>query len=113
MLQRSKGKMGATLGKTTGWIHRVSLRKAGVEMLTGIEYQCIDDVGLHIIKDGKARILDVDNVVICAGQLSENSLVKELISSNKQVHVIGGAYRAQELDAEFAIRQGAELAATL
>lgn len=112
MLQRSKAKMGAMLGKTTGWVHRLSLRKAGVEMLSGVEYQHIDDAGLHIIKDRQLRTIDVDNIVICAGQLSENSLVKAL-GSGKSVHVIGGAYQAKELDAESAIRQGAELAATL
>lgn len=113
MLQRKKGKMGKSLGKTTGWIHRLSLRKAGVEMMTGVDYRRIDDAGLHIVKDGKESVLDVDTVVICAGQLPENSLQQAMRDSNKQVHVIGGAYEVGELDAESAIRQGAELAAKL
>jgi 2,4-dienoyl-CoA reductase (NADPH2) len=113
MLQRKQGKMGESLGKTTGWIHRLSLRKAGVEMITGVEYQCIDDAGLHILKDGRESVLDVDTVVICAGQLPENSLEQAARDNGRSVHVIGGADEARELDAERAIRQGAELAARL
>ena len=113
MLQRSKGKMGASLGKTTGWIHRLSLRNAGVEMLSGVAYRHIDDEGLHIIQHGKNRILDVDSVVICAGQQSDHALAKALRSNNKQVHMIGGALSAGDIDAVSAIRQGAELAAKL
>lgn len=113
MLQRKKGKMGKSLGKTTGWIHRLSLRKAGVEMMTGVDYRRIDDAGLHIVKQGKESVLDVDTVVICAGQLPENSLERGMRDSDKQVYVIGGADEARELDAERAIRQGVELAARL
>jgi len=113
LLQRKQGKMGKSLGKTTGWIHRVSLRKAGVEMLTGVDYKRIDDAGLHIIKEGKESVLDVDTVVICAGQLPENSLQQAMQDSDKQVYVIGGADEARELDAERAIRQGVELAAKI
>jgi 2,4-dienoyl-CoA reductase (NADPH2) len=113
MLQRKQGKMGKSLGKTTGWIHRVSLRKAGVEMISGVDYQRIDDKGLHYLKDGKECVLDVDTVVICAGQLSERSLEDDLQGYGKQVYVIGGANEAAELDAERAIRQGVELAVRL
>jgi len=113
LLQRKQGKMGKSLGKTTGWIHRLSLRKAGVEMLTGVDYRRIDDAGLHIVKDGEESVLDVDTVVICAGQLPENSLQQAMLDSDKQVYVIGGADEARELDAERAIRQGVELAAKI
>jgi 2,4-dienoyl-CoA reductase (NADPH2) len=82
-------------------------------MLTGITFQSIDDSGLHITSDGKTKTLDVDNVVVCSGQLSENKLAEELRSINKHVHVIGGACQTKGLDAEAAIRQGAELAVTL
>ena len=82
-------------------------------MMTGVTYRYIDDKGLHIVHDGEQKVLDVDSIVVCAGQLSEAGLAGAVHNSNKQVHVIGGAYEARELDAESAIRQGAELAATL
>jgi 2,4-dienoyl-CoA reductase (NADPH2) len=110
LLQRKQSKMGATLGKTTGWIHRTSLKNAGVEMLNGVKYQGIDDQGLHISCNGNVRVLDVDHIILCAGQKPNRTLADELASSGMLVHVIGGADKAVELDAERAIRQGMELA---
>ncbi len=113
LLQRKQSKPGATLGKTTGWIHRTALKKAGVEMLNGVRYQRIDDHGLHIMIDGESRVLNVDHVVLCSGQNPNRRLADELASSGMLVHVIGGADKAVELDAERAIRQGVELAAQI
>lgn len=110
LLQRKETKPGKDLGKTTGWIHRKSLRKGGVEMITGVSYHKIDDRGLHIERDGEQQCIEVDQVVICAGQLSENKLIGELRSDGINAHVIGGAEEARELDAQRAIRQGFELA---
>lgn len=109
LLQRKSTKMGLTLGKTTGWIHRLHLKKAGVHTLNGVEYKKIDDEGLHIIHKGKAAVLAVDSIVVCAGQISEQSLFQLLKAENASVHIIGGALLAGELDAERAIREGAEL----
>jgi len=113
LLQRKSSKPGKTLGKTTGWVHRLSLRKRGVSMLAGVEYQRIDDRGLHIRHDGEDRVLAVDNVVVCAGQLPRRELAEPLQAAGVSVHLIGGADVAAELDAKRAIRQGCELAATL
>jgi len=116
LLQRSKGPQGRRLGKTTGWVHRASLRAKGVEQLSGVNYERIDDDGLHITFGPKrtgARVLPVDNVVICAGQESVRGLETVLRDKGIAVHVIGGAARAAELDAKRAIREGTELAATL
>lgn len=117
LLQRSAGKrMGQGPGKTTGWVHRLSLQHHQVKMLGGVEYLKIDDVGLHIRVDGEEQVLDVDNIIVCAGQES----VRELLPvdaagkvSDPHFHVIGGAKLAGELDALRAIREGAELAASL
>ncbi|MCL2658623.1 MAG: NADPH-dependent 2,4-dienoyl-CoA reductase [Betaproteobacteria bacterium] len=113
MLQRKPEKMGMRLGKTTGWIHRAALKAKQVEMFSGVEYLKIDDAGLHIRVDGEERLLAVDNIVICAGQESLRNLADELAALGKTAHVIGGADVAAELDAKRAIKQGAELAATL
>lgn len=110
LLQRKPGKLGATLGKTTGWIHRNSLLDAGVEMLNAVEYLKVDARGLHIRYRGEIKLLKVDNVVICAGQTSENRLADELKSKNKKFHLIGGAFLAAELDAKRAILDGATVA---
>ena len=109
LLQRSAGKMGERLGKTTGWIHRTALKKKNVQMMSGITYQKIDDAGLHILINGKAQILDVDNIVICAGQVSNNQLFTTLKEKNIKVHLIGGAFEAGEVDAKRAIEQGVKL----
>ena len=113
LLQRKSSKPGKGLGKTTGWIHRLSLRKRGVKMLGGVQYKRIDEFGLHIEHDGKDKLLEVDNVIICAGQLPRRDLQESLQASGVKVHLIGGADVAAELDAKRAIRQGTELAAVL
>ena len=104
LLQRKAGKAGAGLGKTTGWIHRTNLLKRGVKMISSCAYEGIDDSGLKLLIEGQPRLLEVDNVVICAGQLPDRKLADELGDSN--VHVIGGADIAAELDARRAIKQG-------
>ncbi len=113
LLQRKQEKMGKNLGKTTGWIHRTELKRKKIKMMEGVSYQKIDDAGLHIAKDGKTEVLDVDNVVICAGQLPLKELMQPLMDANIKVSLIGGADVAVELDATRAIRQGAELAASI
>jgi len=113
LMQRKTSKVGAGLGKTTGWIHRTALKNKAVEMLSGVEYLRVDDEGLWINLDGQQRCLAVDNVVICAGQESERSLYDQLQSRGVSCHLIGGASVAAELDAKRAIRQGAELAAVI
>jgi len=110
LLQRKDEKPGKKLARTTGWIRRLTLRKAGVKMLSDLSYEKIDDFGLHIIHKGKKEILAVDHVVICAGQTSENALHQQLSEIGQSVHIIGGAKKAAELDAETAIREGMELA---
>lgn len=113
LLQRKASKVGAGLGKTSGWAHRASLQKKGVEMLSGVSYLKVDDDGLWIAVDGQERCLAVDNVVICAGQTPQRELQQQLLDKGQTVHLIGGADVAAELDAKRAIRQGAELAAIL
>ncbi len=119
MLQRKPGqkKMGAGPGKTTGWAHKILLNQFGVKMLAECEYLKVDDLGLHIrVGDNETRILDVDHVILCAGQESVTDLIprdKEGKITDKRYHVIGGAKLAGELDARRAIREGAELAARL
>lgn len=113
LLQRKASRIGKNLGKTTGWIHRTTLKNKQVEMISGAEYEQIDDDGLHIRVGGEKRILDVDSVVICAGQISLRELKAPLESQGKVVHLIGGANEAGELDAKRAIRQGSELASRI
>jgi 2,4-dienoyl-CoA reductase (NADPH2) len=113
MCQRSEGKLGAKLGKTTGWIHRASMKKLDVEQLAEVQYDRIDDAGLHIKVAGKPRVLDVDHVIVCAGQVPKRDLAHALEGSGAEVHLIGGADVAAELDAKRAIDQGARLAARL
>ena len=111
LLQRKPGKPGKTLGKTTGWIHRLSLRHRGVHMLGGVNYERIDDSGLHITVNGEEQLLEVDHIVVCAGQVSNRDLANALEANGQPCHVIGGAEKAAELDAKYAIREGSELAA--
>jgi len=111
LCQRKAGKLGAGLGKTTGWIHRSALKKRNVNMLARCQYERIDDEGLHISIDGKPRLLEVDNVVICAGQVSQRGLEQPLLDLGVPVHIIGGAKQAGELDARRAFDQGTRLAA--
>ncbi|WP_415950594.1 FAD-dependent oxidoreductase [Streptomyces sp. KLOTTS4A1] len=113
LLQRKASKVGAGLGKTTGWIHRTELRHRGVQMLAGVTYDRIDDAGLHITVDGESSVLDVDTVVLCAGQEPRRALYDQLLAAGAHVHVIGGADVAAELDAKRAVKQGTELAAAL
>ena len=113
LLQRSEGRPGARLNKTTGWVHRATLKNKKVTMVGGVAYDRFDDEGLHITIDGKPQVLPVDNVVICAGQEPNRSLADALTSHGQRVHVIGGADVAAELDAKRAIAQGTRLAAEL
>ena len=111
MFQRSKGKMGAKLGKTTGWIHRTTLKKKNVHMITGVQYTKIDEHGLHYTIDEKQHVFAADTIVICAGQEPLRDLESQLTGCT--VHRIGGADVAAELDAKRAIDQGTRLAAQL
>lgn len=113
LLQRKPGSLGKTLGPTTGWTHKLSLKRRGVHMLSGVNYEKIDDQGLHVSVDGEAQLLNVDAIVICAGQESERGLFNQINSNGKSVHLIGGAELAAEIDAKRAIDQGCRLAATL
>ena len=113
LLQRKSSKVGAGLGKTTGWIHRTGLKNRGVQMLAGVTYRKIDDAGLHITVEGQDRLLAVDNVIVCAGQDPNRELQAALQAQGVTVHLIGGADKAAELDAKRAIQQGTELALRL
>ncbi len=109
LLQRSKGKLGEGLGKTTGWIHRAALKMKKVKMIAEVSYEKIDGEGFHITVDGKPQVLDVDNIVICAGQVSNNQLFQDIKMSYNNVHLIGGALEAGDLDAKRAIEQGYQI----
>jgi 2,4-dienoyl-CoA reductase (NADPH2) len=113
LLQRKETKVGDGLGKTTGWIHRSALKSKKVKMMNAVQYDRIDDQGLHITVGGKSQVLEVDNVVICAGQRSNNAMDTTLKAKGIAVHLIGGAFLATELDAKRAIDQGSRLAAGL
>lgn len=113
LLQRKETKIGAGLGKTTGWVHRLSLKHKNVQMLNGIQYNKISDKGLHITRKDKEEILEVDTIILCAGQLSKKDLEAPLQALGKSTHLIGGSDLATELDAKRAIKQGSELAARL
>ncbi|QRM90051.1 NAD(P)-binding protein [Lacinutrix sp. WUR7] len=113
MFKRSKGKFGGNLGKTTGWIHRSTLKKKKVQFIGEVSYDKITDKGLHYTQNEESKILEVDTIVICAGQTPFKELYQPLLDANKKVHVIGGADFASELDAKRAINQGARLAASL
>ncbi len=113
LLQRSEGRLGARLNKTTGWVHRATLKAKQVTMLGEVVYRQFDHQGLHITVDGVPQILPVDNVVVCAGQEPNRQLADALIADGMIVHVIGGADVAAELDAKRAIDQGTRLAARI
>lgn len=117
LLQRKTTELGKGLGKTTGWVHRQTLKDSGVEMVKGVTYDRIDDEGLHITvavgDTSESRVLDIDTVVLCTGQESVRDLIEPLEALGKPVHVIGGADVAAELDAKRAIKQATELAARL
>lgn len=114
LMQRKTSKPGAGLGKTSGWVHRATLSRNGVTMMAGVQYDRIDDQGLHVTVGGERKVIEVDNVVICAGQDSLDELMPpEGTTGGPRFHKIGGAAVAAELDAKRAIREGAELAARL
>ena len=114
LLQRKKSKVGAGLGKTTGWIHRAGLKSKHVQMLAAVEYLGVDNAGLHIsVGGGEPQVLAVDNVILCAGQTPLRELQVELEAAGVTVHLVGGADIAAELDAKRAIDQGSRVAAEL
>ncbi|SFR73077.1 NADPH-dependent 2,4-dienoyl-CoA reductase [Maribacter stanieri] len=113
MFKRSKGKFGANLGKTTGWIHRSTLKKKNVQFINSVKYIKIDDEGLHYVQNEEKKVLAVDNVIICAGQLPFKELLSPLEALGLKVHVVGGADVASELDAKRAINQASRLAAII
>ncbi len=110
LLQRTPGMMGKTLGRTTGWVLKYELKTHQVNMVSGVQYDRIDDAGLHYTLDNQSHTLAVDNIVICAGQLSEDSLYEQIKQAGVEAHLIGGADVAAELDARRAIEQGERLA---
>ncbi|MFL6174220.1 MAG: FAD-dependent oxidoreductase [Marmoricola sp.] len=111
LIQRKTSMIGKDLGKTSGWAHRSVLKQSRVKLISGATYDLIDDAGLHVTVDGTPQVLDVDHVVICAGQESVRGLYDELIAAGRPVKIIGGADVAAELDARRAIEQGVRLAA--
>jgi 2,4-dienoyl-CoA reductase (NADPH2) len=111
LLQRKESRVGAGLGKTTGWTHRIALTRRGVAMMNGVEYVKIDDNGLHILVGGQPELLEVDTIIICAGQDSLRDLYDELQVQGMAAELIGGAYEAKELDAKAAINQASHMAA--
>lgn len=113
MLQRSESKIGKDLGKTTGWIHRQSLKMKMVTMLNGVSYDKIDEKGIHITINKRRRFIEADTIVVCAGQVSVNLLHEELIKLGKTPHLIGGGKNANKIDAQRAIREGSELGADI
>ena len=113
LLQRKPEKPGRGLGKTTGWIHRAALAAKGVKMIGGCAYQEITDQGLVVLRDGQPELIEVDDVVLCAGQLPDRTLSEQMTAAGIAHHIIGGADVAAELDAKRAIDQGARLAARL
>ena len=110
LLQRKTSKVGDGLGKTTGWIHRTSLKNREVEMISGVTYRKVDDAGLHITVGDKDMTIPADTIVVCAGQDPQRALQADLQAAGCTVHLIGGADVAAELDAKRAIKQGTELA---
>jgi 2,4-dienoyl-CoA reductase (NADPH2) len=113
LLQRKSSPVGRGLGKTTGWTHRISLAQRGVKMLNGLEYHKIDDQGLHISTGGMPSVLEVDTVIVCAGQLPKRGLFDEITAMGLDASLIGGAFEASELDAKAAINQASYLAAAI
>ncbi|MEU9558550.1 NADPH-dependent 2,4-dienoyl-CoA reductase [Streptomyces fumanus] len=113
LLQRKPTKVGAGLGRTTGWIHRAELKHRGVTMVPGVRYDRIDDAGLHLTVGGRPTVLAVDTIVLCTGQEPRRDLYDALTAAGRSAHLIGGADVAAELDAKRAVRQGTELAAAL
>lgn len=113
LLQRKESKVGKGLGKTSGWVHRNELKSKSVNMWNGVTYHRIVPQGIEIEREGEKQLLEVDNIIICAGQVPQRSLHDALQAAGQSVHLIGGADVAAELDAKRAIRQGTELAAEI
>lgn len=113
LLQRKTTPVGRSLGKTTGWTHRMSLAKRGVQMINGVDYQKIDDEGLHILIEGQPQLLEVDTVIVCAGQIPARDLFDQVVELGLDASLVGGAYEAAELDAKAAIKQASYLAAAI
>ena len=111
LLQRKDSRVGAGLGKTTGWTHRITLTRRGVNMINGVQYVKIDDDGLHILLGGQPEIIAADTIIICAGQDPLRELYDDLIAKGLSAELIGGAFEAKELDAKAAINQASYLAA--
>ena len=111
LVQRKTSMIGKDLGKTSGWAHRAVLKQSGVEQISGASYDRIDERGLHLTVDGEPLLLEVDDVVVCAGQESVRGLYDDLVALGRPAHLIGGADVAAELDAKRAIEQGMRLAA--
>ncbi|WP_108812089.1 oxidoreductase [Sphingorhabdus sp. Alg231-15] len=113
LLQRKESRVGAGLGKTTGWTHRITLTRRGVGMMNGVEYVKIDNNGLHILQNGQPQLLEVDTIIICAGQDPLRELYDELSAEGLKAELVGGAYEAMELDAKAAINQATYMAAAV
>jgi 2,4-dienoyl-CoA reductase (NADPH2) len=113
LMQRKSDSVGKSLGKTTGWTHRLTLQRRGVKMINGVEYQRIDDQGLHVLIGGQPSVLAVDTVIICAGQLPLRALHDQLLADGVETSLIGGAFEASELDAKAAIQQASVMAAAV
>ena len=113
LMQRKSTRVGRGLGKTTGWTHRMSLDKRGVQMINGIDYEKVDDQGLHVTVAGVPQLFEVDTVIVCAGQVPKRDLYDELSDSGIATSLIGGAFEASELDAKAAIKQASYLAAAI
>jgi 2,4-dienoyl-CoA reductase (NADPH2) len=113
LLQRKESRVGAGLGKTTGWTHRLTLARRGVNMMNGVEYVKIDDAGLHILQGGMPEVLDADTIIICAGQDPLREIYDSLIEDGLAPQLVGGAYEAKELDAKAAINQASHMAAAV
>ncbi len=113
LMQRKAEPLGKTLGRTTGWTHRMTLSRRGVQMINAVEYLKIDDAGLHTRINGEPRLFEVDTVIVCAGQMPLRALFDELQSAGVQASLIGGAFEASELDAKRAINQASRLAAAV
>ena len=113
LMQRRQGRVGKGPGKTTGWIHRSTLQKRGVNLMGGVTYQKISEAGLHITFNEQETVLNADNIIICAGQESVRPFEDKWASLDDKLHVIGGADLAGELDAVRAIRQGTKIAMSI
>ena len=111
LMQRKAEALGKTLGRTTGWTHRMVLNRRGVQMMGGVDYLKIDDAGLHATVNGEPRLFEVDTVIVCAGQTPLRTLYDELQALGGNTSLVGGAFESAELDAKRAIDQASRLAA--